>query len=72
MTEINGMAFAEGDHIRFPSSPFPQGRVREYEIVAIDPSEILVASNGIRYHYSRAEAAQLGITHVDADRDTEK
>jgi hypothetical protein len=72
MFEINGVTFSEGDHIRFPRSPFPQGRAREYQIVKIGPSEIQVSSNGFRYNYSRAEVAALGVAHVTAGRTTEK
>jgi hypothetical protein len=72
MFEINGGTFNEGDHIRFPRSPYPQGRVREYEIVKVGPIDIQVSSNGLRYNYSRTEASALGITHVAAVRDDEK
>ncbi|WP_046249575.1 hypothetical protein [Streptomyces sp. MBT28] len=72
MLEINGVTFNEGDHIRFPLSPFPQGRAREYEIEQIGPSEIRVSSNGFRYNYSRGEVAALGAIHVAAARATEK
>lgn len=72
MLEINGVTFKTGDRIRFPRSPFPQGRVREYEIVQISPSKIQVSSNGFRYNYSPAEVIALGATHAAADRATEK
>lgn len=72
MFEISGVTFNEGDFIRFPRSPFPQGRVREYEIVTVGPTEIQVSSNGFRYNYSRAEVAALGITHVTVGRADEK
>jgi hypothetical protein len=71
MFEINGVAFSEGDHIRFPRATLPQNRVRDYQIDTIDTNKIQVTLNGFRYTYSRAEAASLGITHAP-DRTTEK
>ncbi|MEU2358606.1 hypothetical protein ABZ599_37540 [Streptomyces misionensis] len=71
MFEIDGQTFREDDIVRFSRAGMSQNRVRDYQIDVIHPDLIQVSANGIRYTYSRAEVASLGIIHA-ADHDDEK